>query len=77
MKLYHVTTLKKVERYRQTGAIIPPVRGFSTKERADEWARLTGRTVVLEIEGNPAYPLPDHRPNAYWIDDFIREWKPL
>lgn len=75
MKLYHVTTPKKLARYISTGAILPPVRGFAFRARAEEWAKRTGRTVILEIEGGPAYPLPDHRPHAYWIDDFVRDWK--
>lgn len=30
--LYHATTPRKMARYEQTGAILPPVRGFDTLE---------------------------------------------
>ncbi|WP_281513141.1 hypothetical protein [Bacteroides acidifaciens] len=71
MKLYHVTTPKKAKRYRQTGAICCPVRGFTNIMAALAWAVKTGRTVVYEIEGYPAYKLPDHHNifgEAWWID---------
>ena len=71
MKLYHVTTPKKAKRYRETGHIIKPVRGFNTLQGAMAWALKTGRTVIYELEGEPAYKLPDHHNKfgeAWWID---------
>lgn len=38
MKLYHATTQKKAKQYRQSGAILAPVRGFTTMQAAMAWA---------------------------------------
>lgn len=78
MKLYHVTTPKKVKRYRETGKIISPVRGFTTLIAAMAWAIKVGRSVILEIEAPNAYKLPDHHNqwgDAYWNDGDIKEYK--
>ena len=47
MKLYHATTEKKAKLYRHTGAILAPVRGFTTLQAAMAWAEycLAHRTV--------------------------------
>lgn len=70
---YHVTTSKKMDRYTDTGAILPPVRFFPTLYTAKEWAKRTGRDLILRIECNESYPLPDHKP-ARWTPEIIREW---
>lgn len=74
MILYHVTTPKKARLYRQTGHISKPVRGFTTIPAALAWAVKTGRTVIYEVEGSPAYKLPDHHNKygeAWWIDSDV------
>jgi len=71
MILYHVTTEKKAKLYRQTGFIAKPVRGFTTIYGALAWAVKIGRKVIYEINGSPAYKLPDHHNqfgDAWWID---------
>ncbi len=78
MKLYHVTTPKKVKKYKETGRIISPVRGFTTLIAAMAWAIKVGRSVILEIEAPNAYKLPDHHNqwgDAYWNDGDIKEYK--
>lgn len=78
MKLYHVTTPKKVKKYKETGRIISPVRGFTTLIAAMAWAIKVGRSVILEIEATNAYKLPDHHNqwgDAYWNDGDIKEYK--
>jgi hypothetical protein len=50
MKLYHATTQKKAKQYRQSGAILAPVRGFTTMQAAMAWAMKVGRVVILEFE---------------------------
>ena len=78
MVLYHVTTNKKAKMYRQTGAIIRPVRGFDTLQGAMAWAIKTGRKVIYRIEGSPVYKLPDHHNiwgNAWWIDKDVKDFK--
>jgi len=72
--LYHCTTPKKAKMYRDTGAILKPVRGFTTLQAAMAWCIHTGRTVIYEIKGGPAYKLPDHHNKfgeAWWIDEDI------
>lgn len=75
MKLYHVTTQKKAKRYKDSGCIYKPVRGFDTLEGAMVWAIKTGRNVIYEVNGEPSYKLPDHHNklgNAFWIDDDVK-----
>lgn len=77
MKLYHVTTSKKARKYRETGHIIKPVKGFTTLLAAMAWAIKTGRKVVYEIEGEPVYKLPDHHNDfgeAWWIDNDVTDF---
>lgn len=78
MKLYHCTTPNKLERYKNTGAILPPVRGWKWINSAKEWGRKTQRSLILEIETSElVYPLPDHKPlyHSFWTPDIIRNWK--
>lgn len=72
--LYHCTTPKKAKKYHETGAILKPVRGFTTLQAAMAWCIHTGRTVIYEVKGGPAYKLPDHHNKfgeAWWIDENI------
>lgn len=78
MKLYHVTTDKKAKRYKETGHIIAPVRGFTTLVGAMAWAIKVGRKVIYEVEGGKAYKLPDHHNEygeAWWIDEDVKIYK--
>lgn len=74
MKLFHVTTPAKAKKYRATGYICKPVRGFDSLQAAMAWAIKTGRTVIYSIDGNAAYKLPDHHNTfgtAWWIDEDV------
>lgn len=78
MKLYHVTTGKKAKKYRETGHIISPVRGFTTLQGAMAWGMKAGRTVIYEIEGDRSHKLPDHHNEygeAWWFDENIKQFK--
>ena len=80
MKLYHVTTEKKIKKYHETGCILKPVRGFTTLTAALVWAVRVGRSVVLEIEADRGvcHKLPDHHNRhgeAWWVDANVMEWK--
>jgi len=79
MKLYHATTQKKALLYKNTGAIVKPVRGFTTLQAAMAWSiSINGsRTVFYEIdceaftELENVHKLPDHHNQfgtAWWID---------
>lgn len=78
MILYHATTEKKAKRYKDSGKILKPVRGFTSIQGAMAWAMKVNRTIIYEIEGEPAYKLPDHH-NQYgedwWIDEDIINFK--
>ena len=73
MTIYHVTTPKKAKKYRETGHINKPVRGFTTLTAAMAWAIKTNRTVIYRIEYDTSscYKLPDHHNSfgdAWWVD---------
>jgi hypothetical protein len=77
MLLYHATTPKKAQRYRASGRIIAPVRGFTTLEAAMAWACKTGRSVVLQVQGEDCHKLPDHHNafgEAWWVDHDVLAW---
>lgn len=76
MTLYHVTTEKKAKKYRETGFILSPVRGFTTLLAAMAWGMKVNRTVIYEIECHDefAYKLPDHHNDygeAWWVDEDV------
>lgn len=79
--LYHATTPRKMARYEQTGAILPPVRGFDTLAAVEEWARLTqGRSIILRIGVEHAQALPDHHNEyglAWWTPVKVEKWSRL
>lgn len=79
MTLYHVTTSKKISRYISTGGILPPVRGWINVTSARNWMERTGRDILLKIEVNESYPLPDHKPfgHAHWANQIVRNWEIL
>jgi hypothetical protein len=76
MTAYHVTTQKKMERYRTSGCILPPVRFWPNEETARRWMKRTGRDVLVtfSLEGLTHHPLPDHRP-ARFTDEIIRDYQ--
>ena len=76
--LYHATTPKKARLYRQTGAILAPVRGFTTLQAAMAWAMKVGRSFIYEIKASFAYKLPDHHNKygeAWWNDGDVTNFK--
>lgn len=76
--LFHVTTDRKLERYKTSKRIILPVRGFTTLTAAQQWANKTGRNLILKIFGEDCHKLPDHRQpsgEAWWIDHDVLEWE--
>lgn len=78
MKLYHVTTPRKAKRYRQTGCILSPVRGFNNLTAAMAWAIKVNRSVILEFDADKPYKLPDHHNKwgeAWWNDGDVKDYK--
>jgi len=77
MLLYHATTVKKLSKYKKTGYIRSPVRGFTTPSAAMYWAMRVGRTVVLSFSADHPHKLPDHHNHfgeAWWNDGDVTEW---
>ena len=77
MNLYHVTTQKKAKKYRESGRIKTPVRGFTTQMAAMAWAMKVGRTVIYQINADNPHKLPDHHNQygeAWWNDGDVREF---
>jgi len=70
---YHVTTSKKLKKYNATGGILPPVRFWPNQYTAAKWAKRTMRDVILRIECNESFPLPDHKP-ARWTNEFVKNY---
>ena len=71
MILYHATTEKKAKKYRQSGCIKSPVRGFSTLQAAMFWSMKIGRKVIYQIDADNPHKLPDHHNQfgeAWWND---------
>ena len=50
MTVYHVTTLKKLNRYLKTGYIKPPVRAWENIEQAERMSKSTGRKIILRLK---------------------------
>jgi hypothetical protein len=81
--LYHMTTPAKAKRYRESGRIIAPVRGFDTMNAALAWGLNKHRTVVLGVRapsGAAVHKLPDHHNkfgDAWWIDADVVDWECL
>ena len=70
---FHCTTPKKLERYMATKGILPPVRFWIFKNSAKAWMEKTGRSILLQIECEKYFPLPDHHPrgHAFWTPNII------
>ena len=77
IKAYHVTTQKKLDRYKKTGAILPPVRFWKYENSAREWMKRTSRNILIEFNVDEFYPLPDHKPrgHAFWSPEIVRDFK--
>lgn len=49
MIVYHVCSVKKLDKYRKTGFILPPVRAWENIEQAQRMSISTGRRVILRL----------------------------
>lgn len=75
MKVFHATTPRRLERMRQTGAILPPVRYWPSIDLAKRWAKRVGRTLIISFERpEPSYLLPDHKP-ASWSPSVVYDFR--
>ena len=56
MIVYHVTTMKKLKKYEQSGRIQAPVRAWETLSQAERMSLSTGRRIILRLR------FPDNAP---------------
>lgn len=49
MIVYHVTSLKKLNKYIKAGYILPPVRAWETIDQAERMSKSTGRNIILRL----------------------------
>lgn len=49
MIVYHVTTLKKLNKYVKSGKILPPVRAWENIRQAERMSISTGRKIILRL----------------------------
>lgn len=56
MIVWHVTSLKKFNRYIKCGYIKPPVRAWENLEQAQRMSVSTGRKIILRLK------FPDNAP---------------
>lgn len=69
MIVFHVTTLKKLEKYKKTGAILPPVRAWENEQQARRMSISTGRKIILRLKfPNNAQKLEGHFNQARVLD---------
>lgn len=52
MVVYHVTSLKKFNRYISIGKILKPVRAWVDEIEAARFSRQTGRKIILRLKFN-------------------------
>lgn len=49
MIVYHVTSLKKLNKYIESGMILPPVRAWEDIEQAERMSISNGRKIILRL----------------------------
>lgn len=50
MIVYHVCSSTKLEKYKRSGFIAPPVRAWENIEQAERFSKSTGRRVILRLK---------------------------
>lgn len=73
MIVWHVTTAKKLKRYKDSGGILPPVRAWDSLPAAERFSKQTGRKVILRLKfPSTAERLPGHRGEAFVLNETYR-----
>ncbi len=55
MMLYHVTSVKKLEKYLASGHIKAPVRAWKSIAAAERFSKQTGRRVILRLKSDETF----------------------
>jgi len=66
MVVYHVCTIKKLNKYKQSGGfILPPVRAWENIDQAERFSISTGRKIIIRLKfPSHALKLPGHHNQA-------------
>ena len=72
MRVYHVTSAKRLLKYINMRYIKPPVRAWKELSDAERFAKSTGRTIILILffDEERVRTLNGHRGRAVYINDF-------
>ena len=69
MIVYHVTTLKKLKKYIETGMIKAPVRAWDSEYCAAQFSKQTGRQIILRLKfPDNTERLAGHKNHAYVLN---------
>lgn len=71
MIVWHVTTAKKLMRYKVSGGILTPVRAWETFQAAERFSNQTGRKVILRLNfpKSKSERLQGHRGEALVLNE--------
>lgn len=69
--VWHVTTLKKLNRYLKSGFIKPPVRVWIDIKEAERFSKQTGRVIILRLKfpESKIKKLDGHHNRAVYLDE--------
>lgn len=78
MVVYHVCSLKKLNKYLVNGKIYPPVRAWIDVKEAERFSKQTGRQIILRLKFPNKFinQLEGHKGKAVFIDqEFpLKQW---
>lgn len=70
MRVYHVTSKKKLDLYKRSGFIKAPVRAWETLESANKFSKQTGRRIIVVLNfPNDIVPEKRNTGNAFIMND--------
>ncbi len=69
MVVYHVTTIKKLNRYLKSGKIQAPVRAWDNIKSAERFSKQTARRIIIRLKfPDSARRYEGHRGEAFILD---------
>jgi len=73
MIVYHVCSYSKLQKYKKTGYILPPVRAWENIEQAQRMSVSTGRRIIIRLKfPNNAEKLEGHYNQARVLKTKLR-----
>lgn len=71
MICYHCCNYNKLQKYKKTGYIIPPVRAWPDFKDAQRFSIQTGRQIILRLRFKKFVTLEGHKGKAIFTDEKI------